>query len=50
MASYCEFVKDLDEDNLHKKYHDREYGFPLHDDNLLFERLCLEINQAGLNW
>ena len=50
MASYCEFVKDLHEDNLHKKYHDGEYGFPLHDDNLLFERLCLEINQAGLNW
>jgi DNA-3-methyladenine glycosylase I len=50
MASYCEFVKNLDENNLHKKYHDCEYGFPLHDDNLLFERLCLEINQAGLNW
>ena len=50
MVSYCEFVKDLDENNLHKKYHDGEYGFPLHDDNRLFERLCLEINQAGLNW
>jgi DNA-3-methyladenine glycosylase I len=50
MASYCEYVKNLDEDNLHKKYHDGEYGYPLHDDNLLFERLCLEINQAGLNW
>jgi DNA-3-methyladenine glycosylase I len=50
MASYCEFVKDLDQDNLHKKYHDSEYGYPLHDDNFLFERLCLEINQAGLNW
>jgi DNA-3-methyladenine glycosylase I len=50
MASYCQYVKNLDKDNLHKKYHDGEYGFPLHDDNLLFERLCLEINQAGLNW
>jgi DNA-3-methyladenine glycosylase I len=50
MASYCDYVKVLEEDNLHKKYHDSEYGFPLHDDNLLFERLCLEINQAGLNW
>ena len=50
MASYCDYVKDLAESNLHKKYHDGEYGFPLHDDNLLFERLCLEINQAGLNW
>jgi DNA-3-methyladenine glycosylase I len=50
MASYCDYVKNLDKDNLHRKYHDSEYGFPLHDDNLLFERLCLEINQAGLNW
>ena len=50
MASYCDYVKNLEDDNLHKKYHDNEYGFPLHDDNLLFERLCLEINQAGLNW
>jgi DNA-3-methyladenine glycosylase I len=50
MASYCDYVKDLDKNNLHRKYHDEEYGFPLHDDNQLFERLCLEINQAGLNW
>jgi DNA-3-methyladenine glycosylase I len=50
MASYCDYVKDLDKENLHRKYHDLEYGFPIHDDNLLFERLCLEINQAGLNW
>ncbi|HEV7783569.1 MAG TPA: DNA-3-methyladenine glycosylase I, partial [Chitinophagaceae bacterium] len=27
-----------------------EYGFPIHDDNLLFARLVLEINQAGLSW
>ena len=27
-----------------------QYGFPLHDDDLLFERLVLEINQAGLSW
>ncbi|MDR3609811.1 MAG: DNA-3-methyladenine glycosylase I [Ignavibacteriaceae bacterium] len=50
MASYCDYIKNLDENNIHKKYHDTEYGYPLHDDNLLFERLCLEINQAGLNW
>ena len=31
-------------------YHDSQYGFPLKDDNLLFERLILEINQAGLSW
>ena len=27
-----------------------EYGFPVHDDDRLFERLVLEINQAGLSW
>ena len=32
------------------RYHDHEYGFPLEDDNGLFERLVLEINQAGLSW
>ena len=35
---------------LHKAYHDRWYGFPLDDDNELFCRLVLEINQAGLSW
>jgi DNA-3-methyladenine glycosylase I len=35
---------------LHKNYHDNHYGFPLHDDNELFGRLILEINQAGLGW
>jgi DNA-3-methyladenine glycosylase I len=34
----------------HGPYHDREYGFPLTDDAELFERLVLEINQAGLSW
>jgi len=34
----------------HGPYHDAEYGFPLADDNQLFERLVLEINQAGLSW
>jgi DNA-3-methyladenine glycosylase I len=34
----------------HGPYHDREYGFPLRDDAALFERLVLEINQAGLSW
>lgn len=41
--SYCVQV-------LNKEYHDTQYGFPLNDDNLLFERLVLEINQAGLSW
>ncbi len=34
----------------HGPYHDREYGFPARDDAVLFERLVLEINQAGLSW
>ncbi len=34
----------------HGPYHDREYGFPLRSDAELFERLALEINQAGLSW
>ena len=34
----------------HGPYHDTEYGFPLEDDAALFERLVLEINQAGLSW
>ncbi|UCG32915.1 MAG: DNA-3-methyladenine glycosylase I [Phycisphaerales bacterium] len=34
----------------HGPYHDREYGFPTQDDTVLFERLVLEINQAGLSW
>ena len=48
--SYCTFCKNLDADNLHKQYHDNRYGFPIHDDNELFGRLILEINQAGLSW
>lgn len=35
---------------LHKQYHDKYYGFPIHDDNELFGRLLMEINQAGLSW
>ena len=31
-------------------YHDREWGFPVHDDRRLFEKLCLEGFQAGLSW
>lgn len=49
-GSYCEFVKSLPAENLHRKYHDEEYGFTLDDDNALFARLILEINQAGLSW
>ena len=48
--TYCEFVLRKTTHEVHQQYHDDEYGFPVHDDNLLFERLVLEINQAGLSW
>jgi DNA-3-methyladenine glycosylase I len=35
---------------LHGPYHDGEYGFPSRAEPVLFERLILEINQAGLSW
>src|SRR5688500_10348286 len=37
-------------DPLYVKYHDEEWGVPLHDDRRLFEMLILEGAQAGLNW
>ena len=47
--TYCAAVRGgIDEWN--RVYHDTEYGFPLHGDDELFERLVLEINQAGLSW
>ena len=50
--SYCKFIGSLksDEQSVHKIYHDTQYGFPIDDDNELFCRLILEINQAGLSW
>ncbi|MBN2280522.1 MAG: DNA-3-methyladenine glycosylase I [Candidatus Marinimicrobia bacterium] len=48
--SYCETVWERDDADPHKIYHNTVYGFPLHDDNELFGRLILEINQAGLSW
>ncbi|HET6568320.1 MAG TPA: DNA-3-methyladenine glycosylase I [Rhodothermales bacterium] len=47
MSSYCTSAPGHP---FHGPYHDLEYGFPLRDDNELFERLMLEINQAGLSW
>jgi DNA-3-methyladenine glycosylase I len=37
-------------DPLYVRYHDHEWGIPLHDDRRLFEMLILEGAQAGLNW
>lgn len=48
--SYCEAVETMGNDNVHRIYHDTQYGYPIHDDNELFGRLILEINQAGLSW
>jgi len=44
---YCRMAPG---DPLHGLYHDTEYGFPTDDESVLFERLMLEINQAGLSW
>lgn len=48
--TYCYFVQNLEQSNVHKQYHDTQYGFPIHNDNELFGRLILEINQAGMSW
>lgn len=47
---YCKYVQSLPIDNLHKQYHDFRYGYRITNDNELFGRLLLEINQAGLSW
>jgi len=49
-SSYCEAVSFMDKSNVHRIYHDTAYGFPIDNDDELFERLVLEINQAGLSW
>ena len=49
-TSYCDFVQNAGKETVHRHYHDNEYGFPILDDNHLFARLVLEINQAGLSW
>ena len=48
--SYCDAVARMEINNLHRIYHDTAYGFPIESDDELFERLILEINQAGLSW
>ncbi len=50
--SYCSAIATMSAEKqaIHKPYHDLYYGFPIHDDNELFCRLVLEINQAGLSW
>jgi len=50
--SYCSYIGFMQEPSksLHQRYHDFYYGFPIHDDDELFGRLIMEINQAGLSW
>ena len=50
--SYCSAIETMapDKKALHKRYHDHHYGFPIEEDNELFCRLVMEINQAGLSW
>jgi DNA-3-methyladenine glycosylase I len=49
-TSYCDYVSKLPKDNIHRIYHDTQYGVLVENDNELFGRLILEINQAGLSW
>lgn len=48
--TYCQSVANKSLDDVNKVYHDTQYGFPIVEDNELFGRLILEINQAGLSW
>ncbi|WP_313100231.1 DNA-3-methyladenine glycosylase I [Epilithonimonas sp.] len=51
--SYCQAIEKMQPEErkaLHKNYHDNHYGFPIHNDDELFGRLIMEINQAGLSW
>lgn len=51
--SYCIAIENMQPEErkaLHKNYHDKHYGFPIHSDDELFGRLIMEINQAGLSW
>ena len=36
--------------DMYRDYHDREWGYPVHEDRRLFEKLCLEGFQSGLSW
>lgn len=47
MSGYCTIAPGHP---VHGQYHDHEYGFPQRAESELFERLVLEINQAGLSW
>ncbi len=48
MTNRCGWVKMTNP--LYVAYHDQEWGKPLHEEQALFELLCLETYQAGLSW
>lgn len=48
MKKRCGWVPDGN--TLYEKYHDEEWGVPVHNDRVLFEFLVLESAQAGLSW
>ncbi len=51
MHPYCAYVATItDKHDVDKVYHDHHYGVAIQDDNELFGRLIMEINQAGLSW
>lgn len=51
MHPYCAYVASLiDTHDVDRVYHDHHYGVRIEDDNELFGRLIMEINQAGLSW
>ncbi|MCX8660592.1 DNA-3-methyladenine glycosylase I [Gilliamella sp. B2772] len=47
MAKRCSWVTN---DPLYINYHDNEWGYPQYDSLKLFEKICLEGQQAGLSW
>jgi DNA-3-methyladenine glycosylase I len=47
MSGYCAISPGHP---IHETYHASEHGFPSRDESVLFERLCMEIMQAGLSW
>ncbi len=52
MSSYCIAINTMKSSDVdvHRNYHDHHYGFPINNDDELFCRLVMEINQAGLSW
>jgi len=47
MSSYCDIAPGHP---VHGPHHETEHGYPARSDDELFERLMLEVNQAGLSW